>query len=47
MTYLDSELLVLRDGSGLPEVLTRKDAYGSQTSPEISYDEDDAAPGAS
>ena len=47
MTYLDTELLVIRDASGLPEVLTRKDTFGTQDAPEISYEEDDTAPGAS
>ena len=44
VTYLDEDLLVVRDETGLPSVLTRAEAFTSAAEP--SYDEEDAAPGA-
>jgi len=45
VTYLDEELLLVRDDSGLPSVLRRADKFPT-TSAEPSYSDDDDAPGA-
>merc|ERR1719203_1877718 len=44
VTYLDEELLVVRDESGVPDILTRKDKF---VAVEPSFADDDLSPGAS
>ena len=44
VAYLDEDLLVVRDESGLPNVLQRTDPFKADSEP--SYGDDDAAPGA-
>lgn len=44
VVYLDADLLVVRDETGLPSVLTRAEKYGEASEP--SYGDDDDAPGA-
>jgi len=49
VTYLDEQLLVVRDESGVPDVLVRKNKFEDDDlgmSP-LSVDDDDASPGAS
>ena len=46
ISYLDNDLLIVRDGFGAPDILTRKEMdFGSYTG-EPSFSEDDLAPGA-
>ena len=45
IAYLDSELLVVRDDSGLPTVLRRAEKFSGAAS-EPSYGDGDDAPGA-
>lgn len=46
VTYLDEEVLVIRDQSGTPDVLVRKDKFGGRPlSEEPSFSDDDASPG--
>lgn len=46
ISYLDDELLIVRDGFGAPDILTRKEMeFGSYTG-EPSFSEDDLSPGA-
>lgn len=47
VSYLDEEVLVLRDESGVPDVLTRSEMFEGEKAGELSSLEDDAAPGAS
>ena len=44
ITYLDEELLISRDDSGVPTVLVRKSKFETATEPSSS--DDDASPGA-
>eukprot|EP00967_Tisochrysis_lutea_P117088 scaffold189124_cov27-Tisochrysis_lutea.AAC.2 len=45
VTYLDDELLVVRDESGIPDVLVRKDKFGGPFAAEPSFSDDDSRPG--
>lgn len=45
VTYLDEELLVVRDESGVPDVLVRKDKFGGPFAEEPSFSDDDSSPG--
>lgn len=46
ISYLDDDLLIVRDGFGAPDILTRKEMdFGSYTG-EPSFSEDDLSPGA-
>lgn len=47
VTFLDDELLVVRDESGVPDVLVRKQMFSGEDLGELSYEDDDASPGAS
>lgn len=47
ITFLDEELLVVRDESGVPDVLVRKQMFSGEDLGELSYEDDDASPGAS
>lgn len=44
VAYLDSELLIIRDEGGLPNVLKRDDPFPETDTP--SFEDDDSAPGA-
>ena len=46
VTYLDDDLLVVRDETGVPEVLLRKEKEFEGSEGEPSYADDDLAPGA-
>ena len=48
VTYLDDDLLVVRDESGVPEILLRKgkEFQSTEGAAEPSYTDDDLAPGA-
>ena len=45
VTYLDEDLLIMRDETGLPSIMRRADKFPAATY-EPSYGEDDDAPGA-
>ena len=44
--YLDDELLIVRDDSGLPNVLRRQPKFPTASEPSYDVVEDDSAPGA-
>lgn len=44
VAYLDDDLMIVRDETGLPSVLRRSEKF--VTTPSMSYDDEDAAPGA-
>jgi len=47
ITYLDDELLVIRDESGVPDILMRKQMFYGEDVGERSFADDDSSPGAS